>query len=67
MPLVCGTGGSGIEEEEEEEVEVEREEVFHSLAESLNSPFTVLPDKGILAPKEARTFIVTFCPQKVQC
>ena len=67
VPLVCGAeqAGGSKEEEEEEEEDVEGEEVYSSLVESLNSPFSILPDKGILEPKEARTFIVTFCPQKV--
>ena len=64
VPLVCGAEQAGGSKEEEM-VDVEREEVYSSLVESLNSPFSILPDKGILEPKEARTFIVTFCPQKV--
>ena len=67
VPLVCGAeqAGGSKEEEEEEEEDVEGEEVYSSLVESLNSPFSILPDKGMLEPREARTFIVTFCPQKV--
>lgn len=60
VPLVHGAGNAGGSEEE-----VEGEEVLDSLVESLNSPFSILPDKGVLQPKEAREFVVTFCPQKV--
>lgn len=62
VPLVHGVdrASDGKEEGEGEEV------VCESLVESLNSPFVIRPDKGVLEPKEARTFFVTFCPQKVQ-
>ena len=64
VPLVCGAEQAGGSREEEE-VDMEGEEVYSLLVESLNSPFSILPNNGILEPREARTFIVTFCPQKV--
>ena len=62
VPLVHGVDHASDSKEEGEGEEV----VCESLVESLNSPFVIRPDKGIFEPKEATTFFVTFCPQKVQ-
>ena len=62
VPLVHGVDHASDSKEEGEGEEVMSE----SLVESLYSPFVIRPDKGVLEPKEATTFFVTFCPQKVQ-